>query len=231
VRVVLQTAIDAMVDAFLVHQVERDLERPGPDGLGEIVGRPGPAGERRGRRPARRPGRRPGRRGPARAGPGGGAVRACGTGCRRRDDGRPQKVRIHYEDADGAWERAEDLTLALCADDQVVVLFRDASADERQLRDISQDRETAVHAATHDALTGMPNRTALRRRLDAALDECRPGELVAVVFVDLDGFKASTTPGATPPATRCCRRRPSGSPGWSARTTPPPGCPATSSCW
>jgi diguanylate cyclase (GGDEF)-like protein len=47
-----------------------------------------------------------------------------------------------------------------------------------------------VHAANHDALTGLPNRTALRLQLDAALDECRPGELVAVVFVDLDGFKA-----------------------------------------
>jgi diguanylate cyclase (GGDEF)-like protein len=36
----------------------------------------------------------------------------------------------------------------------------------------------------------MPNRTALRRRLDTALAECRPNEQVAVVFVDLDGFKA-----------------------------------------
>jgi diguanylate cyclase (GGDEF)-like protein/PAS domain S-box-containing protein len=190
VRVVLQTAIDAMVDAFLVHQVVRDPERPGPDGLGEIVDAPAllanaAAADRLGV-------------------PAddlvGADLRALvpeaapyGLWDRLIDavtTSRPQKVRIHYEDADGAWERAEDLTLALCADDQVVVMFRDASADESQLRDISQDRETAVHAATHDALTGMPNRTALRRRLDAALDECRPGELVAVVFVDLDGFKA-----------------------------------------
>jgi GGDEF domain-containing protein len=74
-----------------------------------------------------------------------------------------------------------------------------------------------VHAAHHDALTGMPNRTGAAPRLDAALDDCRPGELVAVVFVDLDGFKAGQRHlGATPPATRCCRPRRSGSPGWSA---------------
>jgi diguanylate cyclase (GGDEF)-like protein/PAS domain S-box-containing protein len=190
VRVVLQTAIDAMVDAFLVHQVERDLERPGPDGLGEVVAAPAllanvAAADRLGV-PADDLVGADLRALVPEAAPYGlwdRLVEAVSTG-------RPQSVRIHHEDEDGAWARSEDLTLALCADDQVVVLFRDASADERQLRDISQDRESAVHAAHHDPLTGMPNRTALRLALDAALDDCRPGELVAVVFVDLDGFKA-----------------------------------------
>ena len=190
VRVVLQTAIDAMVDAFLVHQVQRDPERLGPDGLGEVVAAPAllanaAAAERLGL-PADDLVGADLRDVVPEATPYGlweRLVEAVTTG-------RPQKVRIHHEDEDGAWARSEDLTLAVCADDQVVVLFRDASTDERQLRDISQDRETAVHAANHDALTGMPNRTALLSRLDAALDDCGPDELVAVVFVDLDGFKA-----------------------------------------
>ena len=190
VRVVLQTAIDAMVDAFLVHQVQRDPERPGPDGLGVVLAAPAllanaAAAERLGV-PADDLVGADLRDLVAEAAPYGlwdRLVDAVTTG-------RPQGVRIHHEDENGAWARSEDLTLAVCADDQVVVLFRDASADERQLRDISHDRETAVHAAHHDALTGLPNRTALRLRLDTALDDCRPGELVAVVFVDLDGFKA-----------------------------------------
>ena len=190
VRVVLQTAIDAMVDAFLVHQVRRDPDLLGPDGLGVVVAAPAlladaAAAERLGL-PADDLVGADLRDVVPEAAPYGlweRLVEAVSTG-------RPQKVRIHHEDEDGAWARSEELTLAVCADDQVVVLFRDASADERQLRDISQDRETAVHAAHHDALTGMPNRTALGLRLDTALDECRPGELVAVVFVDLDGFKA-----------------------------------------
>ncbi|MBU2669608.1 GGDEF domain-containing protein [Actinoplanes bogorensis] len=40
------------------------------------------------------------------------------------------------------------------------------------------------HSATHDALTGLPNRVLFQRRLDAQLDGP-----VAVALLDLDGFK------------------------------------------
>ena len=43
------------------------------------------------------------------------------------------------------------------------------------------------HAATHDALTGLPNRAVLVRALQAQLS--RPAVNAAVLFVDLDGFK------------------------------------------
>ena len=42
------------------------------------------------------------------------------------------------------------------------------------------------HAAAHDALTDLPNRTMLLARLDAALEH---GEQVGVLFLDLDRFK------------------------------------------
>lgn len=44
--------------------------------------------------------------------------------------------------------------------------------------------------ATHDALTGLPNRTSLLERLDAMLaGDIEPGRSDAVLFLDLDGFK------------------------------------------
>jgi diguanylate cyclase (GGDEF)-like protein len=52
--------------------------------------------------------------------------------------------------------------------------------------------ETLLHHATHDALTGMPNRALLLDLLKRSLarQRRRAGERTAVFFVDLDGFKA-----------------------------------------
>ncbi|AGL20075.1 sensor domain-containing diguanylate cyclase [Actinoplanes sp. N902-109] len=55
-------------------------------------------------------------------------------------------------------------------------------------RDISENRafqERLAYEAQHDALTGLPN----RRRLQDALDSSLRRDAVAVLFVDLDGFK------------------------------------------
>ncbi|MGX6605769.1 diguanylate cyclase domain-containing protein [Micromonosporaceae bacterium Da 78-11] len=55
-------------------------------------------------------------------------------------------------------------------------------------RDISENRafqERLAHEAQHDALTGLPN----RRRMQDALGTSLRAESVAVLFVDLDGFK------------------------------------------
>jgi diguanylate cyclase (GGDEF)-like protein len=55
-------------------------------------------------------------------------------------------------------------------------------------RDISETRafqERLAHEAQHDALTGLPNRRRMQDVLDATLSQ----GTVAVLFVDLDGFK------------------------------------------
>ncbi len=49
--------------------------------------------------------------------------------------------------------------------------------------------ETVRHQATHDALTGLPNRTLFLDRLCAALPGAAPGAHLAVLFCDLDRFK------------------------------------------
>lgn len=43
--------------------------------------------------------------------------------------------------------------------------------------------------ATHDTLTGLPNRALLHERLQRMLEACAPGQAVAVMFLDLDRFK------------------------------------------
>ncbi|MCZ4494484.1 MAG: diguanylate cyclase domain [Conexibacter sp.] len=54
------------------------------------------------------------------------------------------------------------------------------NAAERELR----------HRALHDQLTGLPNRTLFRDRLDQAVDRAtRAGRMVAVLLVDIDRFK------------------------------------------
>ena len=51
--------------------------------------------------------------------------------------------------------------------------------------------EQVTHQAHHDPLTGLPNRALFADRADRALVQARraPGRCVAVLFLDLDGFK------------------------------------------
>jgi diguanylate cyclase (GGDEF)-like protein len=50
--------------------------------------------------------------------------------------------------------------------------------------------ETVRHQATHDALTGLPNRVLFVQSLERALREAPADRQLAVLFCDLDGFKA-----------------------------------------
>ncbi|WP_164842522.1 putative bifunctional diguanylate cyclase/phosphodiesterase [Actinoplanes solisilvae] len=45
------------------------------------------------------------------------------------------------------------------------------------------------HEATHDALTGLANRTLFNERVTAAANDAGPDELVSIVLIDLDDFK------------------------------------------
>ena len=85
-------------------------------------------------------------------------------------------------DGDVVWARTSISVMHDHAGDPVVIAH---------VEDITEQRRTAAHlqwAASHDELTGLPNRThfldQLRRRLDGA-------ELgsIAVLFIDLDNFK------------------------------------------
>jgi len=62
------------------------------------------------------------------------------------------------------------------------------------LRDTTEElRHNAAkldHLAHHDALTGLPNRTAFRHEVGGALHRARRGQSLAVLYLDLDRFKA-----------------------------------------
>jgi diguanylate cyclase (GGDEF)-like protein len=61
--------------------------------------------------------------------------------------------------------------------------------------DFAIQRRQIAHAkeqnSLHDLITGLPNRTAFMKQLDAAVARAeRDGRAFAVAFIDLDGFKA-----------------------------------------
>jgi diguanylate cyclase (GGDEF)-like protein len=65
-----------------------------------------------------------------------------------------------------------------------VVTLRDVTAERQLVRDMA-------HRATHDALTGLPNRALLDDRIDSSLLRARrAGQAVAIAFIDVDRFKA-----------------------------------------
>jgi diguanylate cyclase len=89
-------------------------------------------------------------------------------------------------------------TLALAAvqagaQDYLVRDEVDAGSLERSIRYAIDRKRTEVqlaHLAVHDHLTGLPNRSVFDERLEHALQRRRDGHGgVAVLFIDLDGFK------------------------------------------
>ncbi|MHC5826331.1 MAG: diguanylate cyclase domain-containing protein, partial [Nostoc sp.] len=68
-------------------------------------------------------------------------------------------------------------------------------ANQKLLTEITERKRAEsqlLHLAFHDALTGLPNRTAFIKRLEHAINYSKWHEdyLFAVLFLDLDGFKS-----------------------------------------
>ncbi len=113
-----------------------------------------------------------------------GALTACGD----LEDDQVLQVRYRVQASTGAWRWLSRRLIAFRRGPdgrttEVLSVIRDVSemvAAEDQLR----------HAALHDPLTGLPNRTLLTDRLGGALTRAqRLGQDIAVLYCDLDGFK------------------------------------------
>jgi predicted signal transduction protein with EAL and GGDEF domain len=79
------------------------------------------------------------------------------------------------------------LTVSLVRDPDGEPLFQVAMVED--ITDRRRLQEELPWQATHDTLTGLPNRGLFLQRLDAATTGGDPDGRVAVLFVDLDGFK------------------------------------------
>ncbi|MBK5222986.1 MAG: sensor domain-containing diguanylate cyclase [Acidimicrobiia bacterium] len=87
--------------------------------------------------------------------------------------------------ADGS-TRLMSLTIVDMADDGAVDGLVATATD---IGDLVSAREQLRHAATHDELTGLPNRWLLSNRIDAALESPHLVGRVGLIFLDIDRFK------------------------------------------
>jgi diguanylate cyclase (GGDEF)-like protein len=101
-------------------------------------------------------------------------------------DGRRLGALDLYRDTVGELEPGAAAAAEVLADVAAAYLFNArvrgrARENERELR----------HRSLHDPLTELPNRALLEERLDSAAERSSAsGQILAVLFVDLDGFKA-----------------------------------------
>jgi diguanylate cyclase (GGDEF)-like protein/PAS domain S-box-containing protein len=101
--------------------------------------------------------------------------------------GRPWQGELCNKKKDGSlfWEA---VTIApVKNEDEVITSYLAVKENITQRKDFETK---LVHQATHDALTGLPNRLLLQDRLSHAIEVARREQSkVAVMFIDLDRFK------------------------------------------
>ena len=106
--------------------------------------------------------------------------------------GQPVSVLCGFSPLDIDGDLASCVTFtdlsALKAQEREIARLGQVQAD--RLADLQAVQKELTRQATHDALTGLPNRALLIDRIDQAITQSlRTGGNVAVLFVDLDRFK------------------------------------------
>lgn len=102
---------------------------------------------------------------------------------------RLQQPRVALAELTQAFAASERLSTA--AQKKLEALAETNSYLRRKLIEVERKAAAAHHLACHDALTGLPNRRLLLDRLNQAIAQAsRQKKRVALVFFDVDGFKA-----------------------------------------
>jgi diguanylate cyclase (GGDEF)-like protein/PAS domain S-box-containing protein len=107
--------------------------------------------------------------------------------------GTPRPVVAAFGEEDPRWLRLR-VVPQLNADGSrtkgVIATVEDVTDQVEAEAQLAAVQDQLRHLATHDPLTGLPNRTALNEELDRLVARhARSGEAFAVLFCDLDGFK------------------------------------------
>ncbi|TFW26513.1 EAL domain-containing protein [Massilia arenosa] len=88
------------------------------------------------------------------------------------------------------WENDISTVRARWLHRQVMAVEGGVVAIVRDITERKSTEERILHMAHHDELTGLPNRSLIRDRLDQSILHARRKQrAVAVAFIDLDGFK------------------------------------------
>jgi diguanylate cyclase (GGDEF)-like protein/PAS domain S-box-containing protein len=100
--------------------------------------------------------------------------------------GEPREIVFRISDGFGAWRQLEAHVSDLRTERQI----RGIVFNARDVTERLQLQQELTRQAFHDGLTDLPNRALFRDRLDHALTRSRRSrESLAVLLVDLDGFK------------------------------------------
>ncbi|HEV3267688.1 MAG TPA: diguanylate cyclase [Acidimicrobiales bacterium] len=106
----------------------------------------------------------------------------------RLEDGQVLEMRYRLRHADGQWHWMSRHVVPFRRDDTGSVI--EVLGVLRDITDVVNAEEQLIHGALHDPLTGLPNRSLLLDRLEAALvRSSRDDSEIAILYCDLDGFK------------------------------------------
>ena len=103
-------------------------------------------------------------------------------------DGEVVRMRYRLRHANGNWHWMSRIVVPFRRDESGSVV--EVLGVLRDITEVVSAEELLLHSALHDALTGLPNRSLLVDRLEAALGRStRERRDVGVLYCDLDGFK------------------------------------------
>ncbi len=103
-------------------------------------------------------------------------------------------LRAMAQAATNVFDESGPERLPVSRSDEIGVLARCFDGMRREIRSqmtsLHAKQRELTHLAAHDALTGLPNRMRFMEQLEWAIrDAAQSAERLAVIFVDLDGFK------------------------------------------
>ena len=102
----------------------------------------------------------------------------------------PVRVATPITTSPSDWAGAVEVVASRTVDGRIVVTWRDVTQVHAQERKVRAASAAAMHAATHDSLTNLPNRMLLEDRFRHAVGGLgRSEDAVAVIAADVDGFQ------------------------------------------